>query len=395
MRELGLTEINGSIGESQTMAILLNKFWVLKRTPDVDGADFLVQSGHQSLRELRDSNSQIKIFGIVQSKYFEGKNSVKIHKQYVLDGEDPREEFFCIFHSKDKDGNGVHYFFKATDVFESMRSSKCGKFFVFKLTKNRSYEEYKNIKTSVILNEIEKGMTSVAAEKNKEYINRLFNIIITPTQHHYDTPDFTYHLRIVDGVRVPICINNMNNHKHLLEMRRDLYINQGDYFWGNKGAGSKFLAVSILAHHFNGDPPSSDQVASLIENLISKIGPSDELKINTQDIVDALSKNINTLSVVEELSKEYLPPIKGCEREFLEVEDKVGNILTLKCKLGNEVKVEIDNKNLLSQIDIFLPGKRKDLSVPKTSLRIGAIFDRSETGEIERIYNLGPVFYDN
>lgn len=395
MRELGLAERNGVIGESQTMAILLKKFWVLKRTPDVDGADYLVQTSHRSLRDLRDSNSQIQIFGIVQSKYFEGKNQVKIHKQYVLDDGEPRNEFFCILHSEDKDGESVHYFFTAADIYESMHSSMDGEFFVFGITKGRCYEEYKNIMSSVILNKIEKGITSVAAEKNKEYVNRLFKIIITPTQHHYDNPDFTYHLRIVGGVRVPICINNKNGHKHLLEMRRDLYINQGEFFWGNKGAGSKFLAASMLAHHLNGRTPSSDQISSLIENLISSINPAGEHEITTQDIVDALAKKVDKIAFVDNLSREYLPQIEGYEREFLEVEDKVGSILTLRCKLGSKIKIEIDNYKLLSQIDIFLPIKKKDLSAPETALRIGAVFDRSEAGEIERIYDLGPVFYDN
>jgi len=79
----------------------------------------------------------------------------------------------------------------------------------------------------------------------------------------------------------------------------------------------------------------------------------------------------------------------------LEVEDKVGCILTLKCKLGDLIKVEVENENILSQIDIFLPVKRKCLSATKTALRLGAVIKRSEKGKIERICDLGPVYYDN
>jgi hypothetical protein len=34
---------NGSIGEARARAFLLDRFWVLERSVDIDGADFIIQ----------------------------------------------------------------------------------------------------------------------------------------------------------------------------------------------------------------------------------------------------------------------------------------------------------------------------------------------------------------
>ena len=34
---------NGAIAEARTRAILLDRFWVLERSVDIDGADFIIQ----------------------------------------------------------------------------------------------------------------------------------------------------------------------------------------------------------------------------------------------------------------------------------------------------------------------------------------------------------------
>ena len=34
---------NGTIGETRTKAFLLDRFWVLERSVDIEGADFLIQ----------------------------------------------------------------------------------------------------------------------------------------------------------------------------------------------------------------------------------------------------------------------------------------------------------------------------------------------------------------
>ena len=47
-------EENGKKGEARTEAFLLDSFWTMKRSVDVDGADFLVQEQTNTLEELRE-----------------------------------------------------------------------------------------------------------------------------------------------------------------------------------------------------------------------------------------------------------------------------------------------------------------------------------------------------
>lgn len=393
MSELGIQEKNGSIGESLTLALLLKYFWVMKRTPDVDGADFLVQVQHSSIEKLRASNSEIQVLGIVQSKYFQENNEVKVHKQYVLDKGEPRSDFFCFFHTEDDEGEYVNYFFNSQDIVNSLRERD--EYFVFSLTKERDFSKNRNLKNTHIVNEIKNGISRTKVERNKDYINKLFRIVITPTQHHQSTPNFTYHLKILNGVRVVLCENNKSFHKHLLEMRRDLYINQGEWFWGNKGVGSKFLATSILAHHLNGLTPSNDQISLFIDHIISKFDFEREHVIKSEDIFDALDGEFDRAKYIEEKSKEFLPDIEGCDYEFFKLIDKVGDQLKFECKYGKILEIKYGNERLLSQIDIVLPLAKSNLSASERNILVGIMHERDAAGNIVRIHDIGPVILDD
>ena len=140
MSKLAKREENGDLGESLTQSILLSRFWVLKRSADVDGADFLVQRQCDSLEELRARARQIQILGIVQSKYFEASNRVEVQKAYVLDDEKPRKEFFCLIHTHDKSGEHVYYFFSAADIVKEFEDNEEKEVYWFALTQERQYE---------------------------------------------------------------------------------------------------------------------------------------------------------------------------------------------------------------------------------------------------------------
>lgn len=394
MSNLGVQEKNGNIGESLTLALLLKYFWVMRRTPDIDGADFLVQIPHSSIDKLRISNSELQVLGIIQSKYFERNNEVKISKQYILDKNEPRNNFFCLIHTVDKNNEDVTYFFTSQEIVDSFR--KRAEYFVFSLTKERSFSENKCLKASYIINEIEKGILKTKVERNKEYISKLFKTIITPTQHHQSNPKFTYYLKILDGVRVVLCENNGSSHKHLLEMRRDLYINQGEYFWGNDGVGSKFLAVSILAHHFNGMTPSETQTSLFIDMIISKLNSQTEHIIKTAELLEALNTEENTRKYLEDKSKYFLPSVKSYEYDLFKVVDKINNELIIEDKDGKDISLSINNEKLLSQIDILLRLSRSDLSASKRNLLIGVKYQRDvSSSNVISINDLGPVLLDD
>jgi len=172
---LAKQEINGKKGEKRTEAILLDRFWVLKRSPDIEGADFLVQIPSESLEELFDAKKKIQVFGVIQAKFFEGDNQVKILKKYVEDDNgNPRTEFFAFLHTDNEKGENVHYFFTAKDIQNEFYLNKDKTHYCFKLTTNRKYENYRNLPKIEILDKIKQGILETEEIRNREFIKTVY-----------------------------------------------------------------------------------------------------------------------------------------------------------------------------------------------------------------------------
>ncbi|NBF12571.1 DUF6166 domain-containing protein [Pseudomonas sp. Fl4BN1] len=390
---LGQQEINGNIGEYKTSALLLKRFWVLKRTPDVDGSDFLVQFPQTDLESIRAAAGGIQCFGIVQSKYFEKKNPVRIQKHYVLDQQVPRSDFFCLIHSQDDQGNDRTYFFCAKEIVESFEDK--GDQYVFSITKKRTYEKYRNRSADVIFNSIENGMYEADVANNKVYINKIFERIITPTQHYQTAPDFEYSLRIVDGVRVVLCHDRQSSRKHLLEGRRDLHANQGEYGWGGTGTGSKFLAVSMLAHHLDGATPDEDDINALLNNLIARLDFLGEHRISSADVCFALMKVTSQGQLLLNKTRAELVQDEQFSREFFIINDLIGKTLHMECYRGEKYEVAVEEK-LISQVSIFLPVAKKNLDATSNKLLAVVALQREwENGKVSEILGIQGIYYDN
>lgn len=89
---------NGALGEARARAFLLNRFWILERSVDVQGADFFIQ---RRLTERNLLDPEAPRLGVVQVKFF-GTSATNhfVHKEYVVDGKgEPWTEFFVLCHS--------------------------------------------------------------------------------------------------------------------------------------------------------------------------------------------------------------------------------------------------------------------------------------------------------
>src|SRR5438045_3430379 len=86
---------HGAIGESRARAFLLNRFWVLERSVDIQGADYLIQ---RRLTEANFLDQDPPRLGIVQVKFIQdASTNISIKKHYVLDRRGiPHEEFFLL-----------------------------------------------------------------------------------------------------------------------------------------------------------------------------------------------------------------------------------------------------------------------------------------------------------
>lgn len=109
---------HGAAGEARTKAFLLDRFWVLERSVDIDGADFLIQ-----LRSLnnRFTDSAPPRVGIVQAKYYQDKSTTQhIPCRYVVDDKGkPLNGFFAVLNVGREDGSEM-YLLSSSDIVETL-----------------------------------------------------------------------------------------------------------------------------------------------------------------------------------------------------------------------------------------------------------------------------------
>lgn len=162
---------NGNRGAARTHSLLSEHFYVSTRSVDIDGADFIVEIPFDTIQKFRNFKEQ----GVVQAKYFEDNNEVKIAKEYVEDLDVLRTNFFALIHSNNEDGNKLCYFFDAGQIkkeFRIRRDKKTLKdYFIFSLTKTRKFEKYLNLPDKTINRKIEEGIL-LTEEYNRQKLIR-------------------------------------------------------------------------------------------------------------------------------------------------------------------------------------------------------------------------------
>lgn len=112
---------NGSIGEARTRAFLMDRFWILERSVDIDGADFVIQR-RITRNNLLDRDAPR--LWVVQVKFFESEWTTQyIPKIYITDDENkPRDEFFVICNSGQEDSPRM-FFLTAQMIFNDFKIS--------------------------------------------------------------------------------------------------------------------------------------------------------------------------------------------------------------------------------------------------------------------------------
>ena len=138
-------QTNGHVGEDRTSGLLGSYFWLLRRNADFDGADFLLQTVVSSIEEERSRHSGIMATGVVQAKFFEGRNGVKVRRDYAEEAGKPRIEFFLLAHTNGEQGKHHYYFLTAQDI-ANLSLSEDGEFRMFRVTERNQYEHLRACK---------------------------------------------------------------------------------------------------------------------------------------------------------------------------------------------------------------------------------------------------------
>ncbi len=116
---------NGTIGEARTRAFLLDRFWILERSVDIEGADLIIQR-RLTGRSLLDPHPPR--LGFVQAKFYQDTSTTQyVHKEYVLTPRGlPRDDFFVVAHTGTEAQSNA-YFLTAKDIVEGFRLVEEGK----------------------------------------------------------------------------------------------------------------------------------------------------------------------------------------------------------------------------------------------------------------------------
>lgn len=262
-------QANCEKGEIRTRNLLSKRFWVLRRNIDVDGADFLIQIPADSHAELVSRGSEI--LGVVQAKFFEGSNQVRISRAYVETSEGPRSDFFAFLHTDLSDDTEVHYFFTAYQIADYFYISSCGEYYCFSLTKKRSYAPFQNLTVKSISEQIYHGLDAITAERNSSFLMSFYHFRGVTRTNIVDS--YVYMLRRVESTNIVLVKIESDDdcQATLLEPRRDLFSYSGGFAWGYAGTGPQFLCASILGHHLGSRPPTLEEREALLRGLIEKL----------------------------------------------------------------------------------------------------------------------------
>lgn len=155
---------NGSIGEARARAFLINRFWVLERSVDIHGADFLIQ---RRLTERVSLDRQR--LGIVQVKHVQdGNTPISIPDRYVVDEEGhPRGEFFLLVSTGVEDSEEM-YLLTAEHIVTDLKfrnGSYYGQASRIVNSRNRRIAS-----RTLTLNAIEQSMRLVSVADNRRFV---------------------------------------------------------------------------------------------------------------------------------------------------------------------------------------------------------------------------------
>jgi hypothetical protein len=163
---------HGVLAEARTRAFLLERFWVLDRSVDIEGADFIIQRRLTNRSILDPSPPR---FGFIQAKFYSNASTTQyIHKEYVLDSAGiPRMEFFLMCHTGTEDGKRS-FVLSADDIKSHFREtaaehSRPGRFVL--PGRDILVQRFEVLDQARVLNQIDKALHDADFYKNRSFLS--------------------------------------------------------------------------------------------------------------------------------------------------------------------------------------------------------------------------------
>lgn len=208
---------NGSIGEARTKEMIIDRFWILERSVDINGADFIIQR-KQPMQHISDDNAPK--LGVIQAKFIQDKNTdIYIKNDYVMRYADqPRDEFFLVVHTGYEDSKKA-YFLSARQISGFKKVLRNGDdYFYISGTELFDKEEIFLIKSFKVMNDfIENCLIRSEFARNRSALYSFFSVKkIT----HPNDIDFKYTHPISTNIVIPEVVFNIK--KNAIRLREEL-----------------------------------------------------------------------------------------------------------------------------------------------------------------------------
>ncbi|RXZ81926.1 hypothetical protein EBB07_13050 [Paenibacillaceae bacterium] len=196
---------NGGIAEARTKAFLMDRFWILERSVDIQGADFIIQRRLTSKNILDATPPR---FGVIQVKYYQNTNTSQyLQQEYIcdIDGQ-PRKEFFLVVHT----GVGDHsecFLLSSKDILSDFLIVDSSKTQVNKYYLPGSQvlsNKYKITSFSRALDRIERSLLFSNFQENRSFMSWILpsfsEISIDHIENEYTLPLENWYADIPQGI---------------------------------------------------------------------------------------------------------------------------------------------------------------------------------------------------
>ncbi|TLV02544.1 hypothetical protein [Dyadobacter luticola] len=162
---------NGTIGEARAKAFLIDRFWILERSVDIDGVDLLIQ--RRITRQNRYDRENPR-YGLVQVKFFGSVNtSHYIRKEYVCYEDDSaRDDFFVLCHSGDE-GQAQTFILTADEILKNFNLSDYQGVVAYRLPYTSFHKDSNFLVSSskLALDRIENQLRQADFTRNRQFIS--------------------------------------------------------------------------------------------------------------------------------------------------------------------------------------------------------------------------------
>jgi hypothetical protein len=204
---------NGGLGEARARAFLMNRFWILQRSVDIQGVDFLFQ------RRLVNQNFMDRDaprLGVVQVKFIQdGNTTISINKSYLSNEKGtPSEEFFLLVFTGREDSE-KSYLLSSAQILREFYEYADGERVLLRIkgSKLMANSNYEVLQKKLALDRMENALIKASFISNRAF---LVGINYFKIDTGYIDPDLLLPLANTNGNIQEIFLEEKKNLRRVL-----------------------------------------------------------------------------------------------------------------------------------------------------------------------------------